>query len=79
MKRLVRLHSFLKDLIPNRSGFVELNCPRGMTVSELLSLLGLDHGEVGLVLYQKTVLKPDDIVPEDEDVILDLYPIFGGG
>lgn len=58
---------------------MEVDCPPGVTVAGLLSLLGLDCGEVGMVLYRKTVLKPDDIVPEDEDEILDLYPIFGGG
>jgi sulfur carrier protein ThiS len=49
----------------------------GATLAEVLTSLGIDHGMVGVVVADGTIVQLD-AVPQNDSVI-DVYPIFGGG
>jgi hypothetical protein len=79
MKQItVELQTSLKRLAMDTDGRVIVTLEHSATVRDALDVLGLIHGEVGLVLI-------DDRLVDDETQhipagsVLKIYPIFGGG
>jgi len=76
MKVIVKLDLILKEIVGNE--VVELYFPGTIRVDEILEHLGLNHGEVGLIIAENN----QQLTLEDEitaDVKLSLFPIIGGG
>lgn len=73
----VELYSSLRYLVFNDDGLVTVAADRPLTVRELLEKIGLNHGEVDLVICDGRSLLPDDRLEPGCRVAL--YPIFGGG
>lgn len=59
------------------SGEIHVDIPRGASVSELLSLIGIPQGSTEVVLVNGDLAGENTVLPEDGFV--KVYPIFGGG
>lgn len=78
MKKIViKLHPVFKYCSPHSSGIELMSLPDDAKISQVLELLGLNHGEVGLVLVNDEIVDENYCVPEG--AIIKLYPVFGGG
>lgn len=75
----VKLFSVLRDYVPGydpQEG-VEVELPRGATVADLLSNLGIPAAKAPVVSCNGRILKPADVLIEDS--ILHIFqPVAGG-
>ena len=73
----VRLQTSLKRYAPDSDGLLSLVLKDDDTVHDLLKLLDIKPGAVGLVIVDGEVSKDSENLPADATV--EVYPIFGGG
>ncbi len=70
--------SVLKDFSPGKREVIEVQHREGMTVAKLLSSLGMNYGQVGVVLVDGKLVKNRNYELLDGSVV-ELYPLFAGG
>ncbi|MFP7755362.1 MoaD/ThiS family protein [Thermodesulfobacteriota bacterium B35] len=74
MRLTVRLFAFFRD-----GRFRERECdyPEGTTVREIITSLGIDPGEVGVIMLNSRHCSQDQVVHQGDK--LAIFPVIGGG
>lgn len=75
----VKLHTSLKRYCPgcNRTGSIKIKFEEGLTVGKILKELNLNHGEVGIILINGSIV--DENFELSKEDIIELFPVVGGG
>ncbi len=70
--------NILKEFAPGKQEVLDVEHRKNMTVTDLLSTLEMDHGQVGVVIVDGVLVKNRDFELVDGSVV-ELYPLFAGG
>jgi len=77
MKVTVVFDYSLRRYHPSQDKSLSVNIPQGSSVADLLKLLTIIPGEIGVIVRNSQLAQQEDVLEEGD--ILELYEVMGGG
>lgn len=77
MKVCITFYLTLKRYAKSKNGKTEVHVPYGTSIGDILNMLSIIPGEVGLILLNSDIASKDEKISDGDS--LEMFPIFGGG